>query len=57
MKPGATHGTFYRGKRVRVILRTGEFFVDKFVRATKDSLVFASNTVNKSKIRATVIER
>ena len=36
----ATHGTFYRGKRVLLRMRDGRIAIDKFVEARSRYLVF-----------------
>jgi len=57
MKPKATHRTFPKGKRVRVILRNGMSFVDKFVKSTSQGMYFANTFVRNRGIRATMIIR
>jgi hypothetical protein len=38
--PKATHGTFYRGKRVILRMRDGSIVIDKFVETRSRYLVF-----------------
>lgn len=49
------HTSCARGKRVRVVLRTGETFVDKFMAKTSREIVFAQRRVARGEIRAFTI--
>ncbi len=39
MKNGATHTHFYRGKKVRAVLRDGTVIVGKFVERTRAHII------------------
>lgn len=50
------HHTFYKGKRVWVILRSGEQFADRYVERRSDSLVFQDKgRIRLRDIRSTTI--
>lgn len=51
MKPKATHTTFYKGKKIRIVLRTGEVIIDKFVERKAQFLVFENHKFESRELK------
>lgn len=51
----APHTTFYRGKRVRIVLRNGQVIIDRFVERTGHYVVFENNRLRGRDIRSATI--
>jgi len=49
------HTSCARGKRVRVTLRSGGSFVDRFIEKTSRSVVFENRKVDRSDIKSFTI--
>jgi hypothetical protein len=57
MKPKQTHTSVRRGKRVRVILRTGERFIDVFVDSDHRRIVFRNRIILVRELRSMSIAK
>jgi hypothetical protein len=53
----APHTSAPKGKRVRVVLRNGEVFVDKFVERTARHVVFETRAVRTRDLKSFTITR
>lgn len=52
MTAKAPHTTAHRGKRIRVVLRSGETFVAKFVERTGKYIIFEDRKIRGRDIRS-----
>jgi hypothetical protein len=55
--PSTPHARTYTGKRVRVVLKDGTVFVDKFVEAKSRTVTFEGRTVLRGAIKSFTIWR
>jgi hypothetical protein len=55
--PSTPHTSTYTGKRVRVVLKDGTVFVDKFVEAKSRTVIFEKHQVTRGEIRSLTIFR
>lgn len=51
----APHLSVRQGKRVKVLLRDGSEFIDKFIESKSKYVIFQNRQVNNNKIRSMII--
>lgn len=53
----ACHTSAPKGKRVRVVMRNGDSFIDKFVEKKSSRIIFETRTVNTREMASMTIVR